>query len=137
MACTPLHLEGEGEGEGEGEEGGGEVLLKRFAPFSYLNHSFILSLNVKVYIRFIVFLHMPWVKKCYFLRKFCVCTKCMISYYHYSCSLILLPLLSKGNKPTVLPTRKHNNQGEICRKLQKQSSRNVLERKLFLTFLKK
>ena len=30
--------------------------LKRFAPFSYLNHSFILSLNVKVCIRFIVFL---------------------------------------------------------------------------------
>ena len=29
--------------------------LKRFAPFSYLNHSFILSLNVKVCIRFIVF----------------------------------------------------------------------------------
>ena len=31
-------------------------LLKRFALFSYLNHSFILSLNVKVCIRFIVFL---------------------------------------------------------------------------------
>ena len=31
-------------------------LLKRFAPFSYLNHPFILSLNVKVYIKFIVFL---------------------------------------------------------------------------------
>ena len=30
--------------------------LKRFASFSYLNHSFILSLNVKVCIRFIVFL---------------------------------------------------------------------------------
>ena len=34
----------------------GGSLLKRFAPFSYLNHSFILSLNVKVCIRFIVFL---------------------------------------------------------------------------------
>ena len=31
-------------------------LLKRFAPFSYLNHSFILSLNVKICIKFIVFL---------------------------------------------------------------------------------
>ena len=30
--------------------------LKRFTPFSYLNHSFILSLNVEVFIRFIVFL---------------------------------------------------------------------------------
>ena len=30
--------------------------LKRFTPFLYLNHSFILSLNFKVYIRFIVFL---------------------------------------------------------------------------------
>ena len=38
---------------GGGVEGG---LLKRFAPFSYLNYSFILSLNVKVCIRFIVFL---------------------------------------------------------------------------------
>ena len=33
--------------------------LKRFAPFSYLNHSFILSLNVKVCIRFMVFLQIP------------------------------------------------------------------------------
>ena len=32
-------------------------MLKRFAPFSYVNHSFILSPNVKVcIIRFIVFL---------------------------------------------------------------------------------
>ena len=30
--------------------------LKRFAPFSYLNHSFISSLNVKVCIRFIVYI---------------------------------------------------------------------------------
>ena len=30
--------------------------LKRFAPFSYLNHSFTLSVNVKVCIRLIVFL---------------------------------------------------------------------------------
>ena len=30
--------------------------LERFAPFSHLNHSFILSLNVKVCISFIVFL---------------------------------------------------------------------------------
>ena len=35
--------------------------LKGFAPFSYLNHSFILSLNVKVCIRFTVF----------FLHSFC------------------------------------------------------------------
>ena len=31
----------------------GKGLLKRFAPFSYLNHSFILCLNVKVCIRFL------------------------------------------------------------------------------------
>ena len=38
--------------------GGGGGLLKRFATFSYLNHSFILNLNVKVKvcIRCIVFL---------------------------------------------------------------------------------
>ena len=40
--------------------GGGVILLGRVveevAPFSYLNHSFILSLNVKVCTRFIVFL---------------------------------------------------------------------------------
>ena len=30
--------------------------LRRLTPFSYLNHSFILSLNVKVCIRFIAFL---------------------------------------------------------------------------------
>ena len=30
--------------------------LKRFAPFSYLNHSSILSLKVKVCIRLIIFL---------------------------------------------------------------------------------
>ena len=28
--------------------------LKKFTPFSYLHHSFILSLNVKVYVRFTV-----------------------------------------------------------------------------------
>ena len=33
--------------------------LKRFGCFSYLNHLFILSLNVKVYIRFTVFLQIP------------------------------------------------------------------------------
>ena len=38
---------------GGGEAGG---LLKRYAPFLYLNHSFILSLNVKVCIGFIAFL---------------------------------------------------------------------------------
>ena len=38
--------------------------LKRFAPFSYLNHSFILSLNVKVCIRFIVFLQ---ISLCFFI----------------------------------------------------------------------
>ena len=30
--------------------------VEEVAPFSYLNNSFILSLNVKVYIRFIVFI---------------------------------------------------------------------------------
>ena len=38
--------------------------LKRFAPFSYLNHSFILSLNVKVCIRFTVFLQ---ISLCFFI----------------------------------------------------------------------
>ena len=38
--------------------------LKGFAPFSYLNHSFILSLNVKVCIRFIVFLQ---ISLCFFI----------------------------------------------------------------------
>ena len=37
--------------------------MKKFAPFSYLNHSFILSLNVKVCVRFIVFLQI-WL--CFF-----------------------------------------------------------------------
>ena len=37
--------------------------LKRFAPFSYLNHSFILSLNVKICIRFTVFLQ---ISHCFF-----------------------------------------------------------------------
>ena len=41
--------------------GGG---LKRFAPFSYLNHLFILSLNVKVCIRFITFLQ---ISLCFFI----------------------------------------------------------------------
>ena len=40
--------------------------LKRFASFSYLNHSFILSLNVKVCIRFIVFLQ---ISLCYFIGQ--------------------------------------------------------------------
>ena len=38
--------------------------LKRFAPFLYLNHSFILSLNVNVCIRFIVFLQ---ISLCFFV----------------------------------------------------------------------
>ena len=38
--------------------------LKRFAPFSYLNHSFILSLNVKACIRFILFLQ---ISLCFFV----------------------------------------------------------------------
>ena len=38
--------------------------LKRFAPFSYLNHSFILSLNVKACIRFILFLQ---ISLCFFI----------------------------------------------------------------------
>ena len=38
--------------------------LKRFVPFSYLNHSFILSLNDKVYIKFIVFLQ---ISLCFFI----------------------------------------------------------------------
>ena len=38
--------------------------LKRFAPFLYLSHSFILSLNVKVCITFIVLLQ---ISLCFFL----------------------------------------------------------------------
>ena len=52
-------------GSGEGGEGGGG-LLKRFALFSYLNHSFTLSLNVKVCIRFIVFLR---ISLCFLFAK--------------------------------------------------------------------
>ena len=62
MACTPLQL-GAGVKNfrkvfagGEGQKflfWWGKGLLKRFAPFSYLNHSFILCLNVKVCIRFL------------------------------------------------------------------------------------
>ena len=46
--------------------GGGGWLLKRFAPFSYLNHSFILTLNIKVCIRFIVF---PKISLCFLFVK--------------------------------------------------------------------
>ena len=38
--------------------------LKRFAPFSYLNHSFILIVNVEVCIRFTVFLQ---ISLCFFI----------------------------------------------------------------------
>ena len=38
--------------------------LKRFAPFLYLSHSFILSVNVKVCITFIVLLQ---ISLCFFL----------------------------------------------------------------------
>ena len=59
MVCTPLFvcvcLRGGGRGG----------LLKRSAPFSYLNHSFILSLNGKVCIRFL-FLQ---ISLCFFLSK--------------------------------------------------------------------
>ena len=48
----------------EGGRGGGG-LLKRSAPFSYLNHSFILSLNGKVCIRFL-FLQ---ISLCFFLSR--------------------------------------------------------------------
>ena len=44
--------------------GGREGLLERFAPFSYFSHSFILSLNVKICIRFIVFLQ---ISVCFFI----------------------------------------------------------------------
>ena len=44
-------------------------MLKRFSPFSYLNHSFILSLHVEVSIRFIAFLQVSF---CFFIcQEFC------------------------------------------------------------------
>ena len=53
-------------GGGGGGRGGGLMLLeggllKRFGLFLYLNHSFILSLNVRICIRFIVFLQISFV----------------------------------------------------------------------------
>ena len=48
--APPLQLEG--------------ALLKRFAPFSYVNHSFTLSLNDKVCVGFIVFLQ---ISLCFFI----------------------------------------------------------------------
>ena len=47
--------------------GGG--LLKRFPLFSYLNHSFILSLNVNVCVRFLVFLQ---ISLCFLFVESCV-----------------------------------------------------------------
>ena len=41
--------------------------VKRFAPLSYLNHSFISSLNVKVCTRFVVFLQISLCFCCFFL----------------------------------------------------------------------
>ena len=40
--------------------------LKRFGPFSYLNHSFLLTQNVEVRIRFIAFLQ---ISRCFFIYQ--------------------------------------------------------------------
>ena len=59
-------------------------LLKRFAPFSYLDHSFILSLNVKVCIRFIAFLKISLCflfVKCYVGWQVCA----LASHFHVFC----------------------------------------------------
>ena len=60
--------------------------LKRFEPFPYLNHSYILSLNVKVRIRFTVFLQISlcfficqelcWIRD--FLHWFCALDLCIV-----------------------------------------------------------
>ena len=66
-------------------------LLKRFAPFSYLNHLFILSLNVKVCIRFIVFLE---ISLCFFIcQELCWMRGLSIS---FTSSCFLFPVRGRG-----------------------------------------
>ena len=66
--------------------------LKRFAPFSYLNHSFILSLNVKVCIRFTVFLQ---ISLCFFIcQELCWMRGLCIS---FTSSYFLFPV-EEGSK---------------------------------------
>ena len=57
--------------------------FEEFASFSYLNHSFIVSLNVKVSIRFIVFLQIYF---CFFFFIFMFYVfYFFISFFYYLC----------------------------------------------------
>ena len=56
--------------------------LKRFAPLSLLTHSFILSLYVKVCIRFIVF---PQISRCFFICQELCWTKDLCISFTSSC----------------------------------------------------
>ena len=65
--------------------------LKRFAPFSYLNHSFTLSLNVKACIRFTAFLQ---ISLCFFCQEVCWTRDLCIS---FTSSCFLFPV-GEGSK---------------------------------------
>ena len=67
--------------------------LKRFAPFSYLNPSFILSLNVKVCVRFIVFLQ---ISLCFFICQELCCMRSLCISFTSSC--FLFPVGRGGSK---------------------------------------
>ena len=67
--------------------------LKRFAPFSYLNHSLILSLNVKIHIRFTVFLQ---ISLCFFICQELCCMKDLCISFTSSC--FLFPVRGGNNK---------------------------------------
>ena len=66
------------------EGGGGQGLLTRFAPFSYLNHSFILSLNVRICVRFIVFLQ---ISLCFLICQELCWIRGLCIYFISSCFL--------------------------------------------------
>ena len=72
-------------------EGGGQGLLTRFAPFSYLNHSFILSLNVRVCVRFIVFLQ---ISLCFLICQELCWIRGLCIYFTSSC--FLFPVGGRG-----------------------------------------
>ena len=65
--------------------------LRRLAPFSYLNHSFILSLNVKVCIRFIAFLQ---ILLCFFIYQELCWMKGLCMSFTSSC--FLFPVRGEG-----------------------------------------
>ena len=72
---------------------GGGGLLKRFAPFSYLNHSFISSLNVNACIRFIIFLK---ISLCFFIcQELCWMRGLCIS---FTSTCFLFPVVGGSKK---------------------------------------